>query len=438
MASLGYAIKKYPLRKAIEAYWKFICLPIINKRRGSHLTLADIIWQMDDWEWTWDHEHACHCRSRGGSKTFDFIHYVSFRAIRTGEKWGWLTPKGGQLGQATLYFQESPLYKGMFCLTIGNVRKHFVELVDGTRILIGIVSTSNLGMRLDGLVIDEEEDMEHKQLEDVYPQMEGMMTDSLSGQFLHLGTLWVGSKYNDHTEQYPTQIRPWDKIPHLIASPKMQNIMKNTIICEWEKDLLYRCIPTAPGGSFFPSVILEDLSQHVVTTEMLYGLDYGSTDHCVGIELVGNHCYLLEELELDIERYPASVDFMKGKKVESEGGGYNVDSRYSAKGLLVQNRVGASLVAITQKWKNQRKMFVRKLIIHCDRNRTPYTTKDVKGATFGKDGFYLKDTAHPCHWLDAFLHALKANNTSYLSSPHTSRKSQILNNERERNMRNVY
>jgi hypothetical protein len=402
-------IRQPDLWKAIVFYWTVICLPLLQ-RKHPWTTIADCQRQMEDWLWSWDKDHCCHCRSRGGSKTFDFVNFIIFRVLRTKEDWAWLASKGGQLSQAMIYFQQNPLYRRQFVKTIAGSRKEYVELISGQLILIGIVTTSNLGLRLDGIILDEEEDMEFKQSTEVYPQLEGMFTDSLIGHMIHLGTLWIATRFNDHTTQYPTKIRPWNECVWLVKAGKVARILADKHVAEWEKDLLYRCIPSAPGGIMFAELHIGTFPPGIRAEQ--YGFDFGAEDVCVGIWMKDNHtCYLAEEYTFDLERYPGAADFLRGKPIEGEGGGYNDDDKYGAKSVIVSSRLGAITMPVTELWKSTRQQLAREIDIYIDPDRTPRAYRDLKSATFDpKNGLYLKnDTDHPDHFLDAFFHSLGAN-----------------------------
>lgn len=407
--NLGQSLINLPLREAMEIYWEKIMIPLIWKNERIKVTLADCKNQIDDWEWTWKKDHACHCRSRGGSKTFDFVNYTIFRVIRTKERWAWIAAKGGQLTQASIYFEQNPLVSGKVVKTVANSRKEYMKLVDNSMILIGIVSTSNLGLRLDGIVLDEEEDMENKQSEEVYPQMEGMMTTSQTGQFLHLGTLWINTRFNENVEVYPTKLRPWDQISWLMNSPKMLKIMNNKNIPEWEKDLLYRCIATSPHGVLFPNLILIESPNDMPKPER-YGFDFGGEDVSVGINRPSRlEIWICEEQAYDLERFPNAANHLLGKPVEAESGGYNSNDKYGNKCAILAQNVQAMPVPCTNQWKANRQKEAREATIYICRELTPRTFKDLKNSVFGPDGLYKKNTTtHQCHWLDAFLHAIGA------------------------------
>ena len=379
--------------------------------------------QIDDWEMAENELQCCFLRSRGGSKTNDFTTWLIFHVLRTNERWAWLSSKSGQLDQALIYVRENPFVKEVKRITNG---KYNVYLWTGKMIRFGLVSTSNLGLRLDGIVYDEEQDNRATQRSEIYPQMAGMLTASTIHKEIHLGTRWINTLLDEHIESYPTSTRDWEQCPWLVNSGFIKSEIDAGVTPDWQIDLLYRCIPTAPGGVLFPNLIVEDLKNYVIINAIQYGVDFGSKDMIVGISLVGNHCYVLFELAVELETNNYACDFMKNRKVEAEGGGYNVSERYGAKGKVLQQRLSASLIPVTNKWKSDRQMYSRGLIIHVDKHLTPNIYSDLKSASFGLDGLYLKDTTHPCHYLDAFFHATKANLTGYLqddSTPYSPSKS---------------
>lgn len=421
------AFRDPDLKKAMLCYIRHLLLPYRMEEE-----------QVEDWLFVWEKDHSCICRARGGSKTKDFVDWIVFRVLRTGEKWGWLAAKGGQLTQAYGYFLKNRFVKGTKTISINAVRRQYIELWSGDLILIGIISTSLLGLRLDGLVIDEEEDMEPQQSELIYPQLEGCFTNSWVGHMIHLGTLWVGKLFNQHVEQYPSRIRPWNKIKHLVEKGKIARIMADHAIPEWQKDMLYRCIPTSPSGLLFSreQIIETPRQEWIIPNSVveLYGVDFGGNDRCGGILLdpEQRRVWLLSEQEIDLERFPGALDMLRGKKVEAEGGGYNKDPKYGAKCSVLQQRIQAMVVQPSLKWKEERMTWAKRLTIYADQNLTPNMLKDIKSAVYDVDGYYLKDVAHPCHWLDVFFHALGANRRQYLDDDIIN--SELLKQERQRQL----
>jgi len=388
--------------------------------------------QHDDWEFVDNHHTCVMIRSRGGSKTKDFVNWLILRVLKTDELWAWLSCKGGQLSQALSYVRMNPFVKYIHCVSSA---KYEVWLWSGRVILFGIISTSMLGLRVDGIVHDEFEDLQPKQEIDVFPQMAGMMSHSPVHKKLFLGTLWTHCLLNEYSEKYPTVVRPWDTLPWIVKAGFVQQEIDEGVVPEFEIDLLYRCIPSSAFGSTFPNVVEEDLS-HIMQPSNLYGMDFGATDHCVGVYKVGRDIYCLDEWEVSLEAHPAAFDFLLEETVEAEGGGYNDNEKYAAKCKLMEERIGAGRQSVTNKWKSQRTMYARQCVLHFDRKRTPLTFLDVKKSIYGSDGLYKKDDAlFPCHWLDAYLHAILADGSVYIPSGDERAKNRILAIEKLRDQR---
>jgi len=382
--------------------------PILDAMRlynsKLNLTFNRYDFQFDDWAKASLTQKAVFVRSRGGSKTNDFVDWLIFHVLRTHEQWGWLSAKSGQLSQALTYVRQNP-----FVQYVKNMSgKYDVTLWTGKTIRFGIISTSNLGLRLDGIVYDEFEDLQPKQQTDVYPQMAGMMTHSPVHKEIYLGTLWIATLFNEYAELYPCVVRPWDTIPWLVAAGMIQDEIDAGITPGWTIDLQYRCIPSSPTGLVFPRLIVEDLGEIHHSQDMLFGIDFGATDHCVGLQFDGGDVYVLEEYEVVLEDFNGALDVLKGYTVEAESGGYNDSDRYAAKCTLMKQRLGARGVPVTNKWKGERVMRARGFKVHVDKVLTPGVYKDLKACVYGPDGLYLKDAVHPNHFLDAFLHAIGA------------------------------
>ena len=388
------ALRTKPLLEAMKLYVRILKL---------FFTMEDF--QYKDWLFVEKHNKCCCIRSRGGSKTQDFTNWLIFHVLRTNEQWIWMACKGGQLQQALMYVRQNPFVKKVRRETAA---KYDIYLLNGKMIRFGIISTSNLGLRVDGIVYDEFEDLKPMQEMEIYPQMAGMMTHSKIHKTLYLGTLWINAKLNEFSEIYPTEIRPWDTIKWLVDAGMIQAEIDEGKTPEWEIDMLYRCIPTAPSGLLFPQVEVGSIKYD--KSEVQYGIDFGSKDTCVGVVIRDNICYIVEEYEFELELRESAYDFLsEGKSTECEGGGYNDSEKYGEKSKLIIRRVLRAIKkACSNKWKAIRQRLGRafdKIII--DKRNCPKTYNDVKSATFGPDGLYFKHpTKAPCHNLDAFFHAI--------------------------------
>lgn len=352
-----------------------------------------------------EQNEACFVRACGGSKTFDAVNWIVLRAtLYPHEKWAWLAAASGQLDQARFYFQDHPFVENIK----GSVGKEIIHLYSGARIIFRGTTASITGLRLDGIILDEEEMLQPRQVQLVYPQLHGRMTFSSVGKFFHLGTMQYDAPlFMENIENYPKKVHPWTESPWLVKAGHIQRLIDGGKTPEWEIDMLYRCIPTAPNGMLFPSV--EDAAVIYSPSEVQYGIDFGTQDMCVGIVIRGKTCYVVEEYAFQVETNNGAYDFIKGRLCEVESNGYNDSDRFGKKASMMVQRIKATRQPCTNKWKQERQFIARqfdKIVV--DRKKCPETWKDVKGAMFGPDGLYLKhETKAPCHYLDSFLHAVK-------------------------------
>jgi len=254
--------------------------------------------------------------------------------------------------------------------------------------------------------LDEEEMLEPRQIQLVYPQLHGRLTFSSVGKFFHLGTMQYDAPlFMENVANYPTKIHDWTQCPWLIKAGHIQRLIDDGKTPEWTIDMLYRCIPSAPNGLLFATV--EEGTIQYKDEEVQYGMDFGKEDNCVGVVIRGKICYVVEEYAFQLELYPSAYDFINGRPCEAEGGGYNDSEKYGEKSLLMMQRIHASKHAVTEKWKSERQIIARQFdLIIIDKKMCPNTYTDVKGASFGPDGVYLKNTLHPCHYLDAYFHSI--------------------------------
>lgn len=370
-----------------------------------------VSFQIDDWLWAWHTQTGCILRSRGGSKTHDFVNWIIFRVLRTREVWLWLACKGGQLQQARVYFEASPFVKQ---IRPTKTSTYLVDLWNGCTIRCGIISTSNLGLRCDGIFYDEFEDLQPKQEIEVYPQMYGMMTASNVHKEMFAGTRWIGTLFDDKCDSLPVRIRPWGECPWLVNAGAIQHEIDEGVKPGWEIDLLYECIATLPGGKFFHNMQYHKKFNYDINM-VDYGIDFGPLDRVVGVIIDQPNpgdkgvCYIVEESEVDIEANHAALDHLENNNVEAEGGGYNDDAKYDAKALLMSRRIGARRVVTNNKWKKQRKMRARSFeIIYIVKESCPNTWADMRKTTFGLNGYWDKNRQNPQHWTDAFMHAIGA------------------------------
>lgn len=415
-ATIYDAIKFPTLDWSMQAY--AASLPYRYENDGTYKFSQ---WQLDDWIFAWNNIKCCIVRSRGGSKTNDFVDWLVYRVLRTKEDWAWLSVKSGQLDQAKKYLLANPYVIEIKSL---DKNKFDVILANNCSFRLGIISNSNLGMRLDGIIYDEFEDAYEPQTMEAYAQMPGMLTKSKIHKQIYIGTLWINRLFNDYTHQLPTTIRPWFTIPHLVAAGMIEAEIEEGITPDWQIKLQYDCIEATPHGLVFENINEMDYSLTPPPNEIQnqFGADFGGTDHVISVKVddANRRIYIMEELELDLLKEPDRLDGLRGYKFEAEIGGYNSDPKNGSKGNLLKIRIGASTIPVTNKWKSERVAMAKQYELCIDRKKTPHLYTDIKSAERGIEEPYIKDTLHPCHWLDAFLHAIGANKHQYFEPTPTA------------------
>jgi len=362
--------------------------------------------QYSDWRFLDEHKAACLCRAPGGSKTLDTVNWIILQKILHPE-WAvaWLAAIGGHLTQARIWFENH-----IFVKQIKHVHGYErIYLWNGTYIHFRSASKGIAGLRLDLVVIDEEELLEPQQVEIVYPQIKSRLTASSIGKFIHLGTMQTGTLFQSNTENYPTRKTIWEDCPWLVAAGFIQQEIDDKIMPRHEIDMLFYCIPSSPGGAILPRLEKGEVPADVLGRA---GTDHGNKDVAVITYEKDNILYVIGEYERVLLDDHSAFDFLRDltTSIEAEGGGYNDDAKYDAKASLLTQRVGAHKQAWTKKWAQRRLMKARtytKIVV--DPLLTPRTWKDLKNGRYDPNNgniWYKHSTRAPCHWLDAFFHSV--------------------------------
>jgi hypothetical protein len=392
-------------------------------------------WQYDDWVFMDNHDDVCLCRAPGGSKTFDCVQWMVLQKVLHPD-WdmAWLASHTGELTQARIYFEQHPFVK-----EIRRVHGYERIYLKGSESFIHFRSATKTiaGIRLDVILLDEEEMLDPHQVEIVYPQLDARMTASSVAKFIHVGTMQYRTKFLANTEEYPTSKHTWEECPWLVKAGKIQQMIDNGVHPQWEIDMLYYCIPTSPGGA-----LLHNLQQidEIPNKSQQAGLDFGKEDVCIGVVIKDNDCYVVFEEFRDLGQNYGAFDFLKGMSVEVEAGGYNDQEKHHAKAKVVQNRVGGHRQSWNHGWAERRVMRARAFKnIYVDPQKTPRIWKELREAQWDPSGdgtYYKHKTKAPCHLLDAFMHAIHSQRPSYTRGTSMRRRRQdILLQEKRRNSR---
>ena len=398
MVTLINAIKQWELRRAQKVYEKHLGLKDIF---GNEYIMYEF--QHDDWYANSVHEKHVHKRSRGGSKTKDTVNWTVFYTMRTGQEGMWVAPVSGQLEAARKYYNENPFVDKIKNMQSSSAFKVFLK--DGHIVFVTPMTKSVLGGRYSWIVFDEFQDITPKQEREIFSEMLGTDVIGKEAKTIYCGTSLTNSLFNQFSKTLSCSVRPYTQFPYLVESGKILARKTSGEMPLWKWRQQYMCEDVAPEGRLFNDPELLPIEWKDAIAEQ-YGVDWGKDDMVVGLTIRGNNIFLLEEYIVDIEKNPAALDNLRYKSVEVEGGFYNDDRRYGTKSYTSVSRIGSKRVAIDFAWKQSRQGLARRMKIYIDKDKTPNVYNDLISAVYGKDGIYLKDSKHPCHWLDAFLHAL--------------------------------
>ena len=368
-------------------------------------------WQIDDWMFIDEQIECCILRSRKASKTYDLVNWLFMRVTATGEKWAWLSSQMGQLNEAYLAMTQHPWFK---CKT-WILKKQYIELIDGSKFVFGHISLGQLGLGLDGLIIDEEQSMEKKQAEEVYPQMRPMMAIS-GGKIIHTGTRWIDTPFDYNVDHLPTSTHDWTMCPWLFKNGSPDTFIAREIASgirpDWEIDLLYRCIPTLPGGKVFPNIVLWS-GPMPDCYPITQGVDFNALPGHT-FEQLGRFVDGLIALKEEIYLYKRDDDLLQEAcleyPTEVEAGGWN--------DVYAPNMYGVTKVPFTEGKKDKvdpkgkperiRRLLMQPWFINPD--VTPGLYDDVRKARYGADG---KVDTGDLHFLAAAMHAITADMKVY-------------------------
>lgn len=316
------------------------------------------------------------------------------------ERWAWLASHSGQLTQAKVYFLSNKFVKGTKFIN----KQEFMELWNGNLLYIGIITKSVLGMRFKGIIFDEEEAMDEKQSQMIYPMIRGRLSGSSLHDYhlIHIGTRELRTVFNENTKRFPTSIVSWTDCPWLANSRFVRDEIKK--MAEWEVNLYYNCLEDTPHGLVFAKnlqfVSKDEIVQYLPSHA---GIDINANEAVVKIHRNGKLIVIGQEYTTDFIHNLSSLDELKGLSSEVEDGGYN-----EKEAELIAMRIGAR----KQKWDNEMKSIrqakARECTILLCKELTPNIAKDLENTPYDPStGLYYKHpTKNPCHWLDAFLHAL--------------------------------
>ena len=414
MTTVQHKLKKWKLPNALRYYWSKLKAHYEETHQDEHVHDLGKN-QYDDWlsAFKKDIHNQVYVRSRGGSKTFDFVNWLVLYTIRKGGKNLWSAPSSGNLEEAVNYFEANPFVLKVKQKVYNSYFK--ATLVDGSIIDVRIVGKGITGRRYKVIVWDEFQDLEElgKNGHKFHTKVLGTQTNQKYAKNIYLGTLWNGRLFADYHELYPCSITPWREIPYLVAAGDIQRKINEGIMPKWKIDLEYECILTSPSGLVFKPMM--DIPQELLKlTPNQYGIDFGGLDTYVGINVDDQNIYILSEGQVCLDQHPEALIWMKGHKVCVDNGGYNVTKvgGMEHKVREMRSQLSAGKQILSKKFKGEIVFTINGFQIYCNRNLTPNVFKDIRKAIYNDDGIYTKThgkgTLYENHYLDSFVLAVNA------------------------------
>lgn len=374
-----------------------------NWLTSEHARDGLITWQIEDWKFIDAQQECCILRSRKASKTHDLMDWLIQHVAITGEKWAWLSCQMGQLNEALLAASKHPWYKGLKWV----LKKQYIELINGTCFVFGHISLGMLGLGLHGMIIDEEQSMEENQALNVYPQMRPMMAIT-NGKIIHTGTRWIDTIFDYNCSHYPLSTHDWTQCPWLFYDDSfIDREIRSHIRPEWEIDLLYRCIPTLPGGSVFPNVV-ELVGAPPECHPISQGVDFNALPGHILIRL-GWCAQGLFALKEECFLYKTDDDRLQRRcnefPTEIESGGWNDIYAPNMMGVAKAPFTEGSKTEVDHNGKPERIRLLLQQPLLINRLLTPHLWNDVHRARYDDNG---KVDTGDLHYLAAAMHAVTA------------------------------
>lgn len=407
--------------KALKTYLK-----LINKLgdvNGTYDIRQYSQIQIDDMILTFSHPEVLWLRSRRAGKTRDMTVLCVFYTI-VGLTCNWFSVTLDQLEAVRTWFELNPYTE--------YVTNDVIKIINCNNIInFGILSSGQVVSKgANCLFYDELRSCPIKDLKfHYYLTSRGQLTASSFFKIISGTTAETGSaeqhQYNSlsNTDFDAISIHPWYDFPHLnedfINHEKEQHLED-----PWYVDQEYLCKHVVRGGAVFENItdISLDALKSLSITHV--GIDINKYEMAVGLHITNDrkNCYVLFEKEYNYVANQNCFDELRSKYImyknrkidisnniviEIENGGYNEKECY-----IVCSKINA----IPKSWSGankDREVGERQNIgrqfehIYVCRSNTPRIYDDLVSMVFQQTKpIYLKDNTHPCHWSDAFLHAL--------------------------------
>jgi len=420
----GLVVEKW---RALKLYIGFIQLYASSDaiKRIEQFQFDDMMMAIVSRECMW-------LRSRRGGKSRDLSLIGIFFAI-VGLRVLWFAPASDQLKQATQYFFMNP-----FC---DGVTRNTVKVVNGRDFDLSMLTKGRSASKgTDVLIYDEGGKISTALLQyEYYKYSRAIVADAIwkgDKHIIHASTPCIGTalevEHNDLKKLSTDLIseHPWQDC-WWITEEWVEGERARNLEDPWYVTQEYECGWCVRGNGVFDNVRTMTAEQFGLETEgkrcTHVGVDINKREMAIGVHIdrLAETIYVLFEkeyswvddqkcfLELRSQRMIGNgraVWMDPHALIEFENGGYN-----EKEALSVRFQIGSSVLGWTDPIKGDRLHVARSMQIIICPAFTPRLHKDLREAVYHPlKAIYLKDNAHPCHYLDAFLHALVSSGRTLL------------------------
>lgn len=399
-AQLPTAIKAAGMDAVLDAY-----LTILENTKKPYFRWT--VWQRVDLHLMLNKTESCIIRSRRGGKSRDLAVIAVFFSL-IGMDIIWLAAQSDQLAQARKYLLANP-----FCI---GIKKFEVKTLGSGSFDLSMITKGRSASRgADVLIFDEGGKINVNLLEyEYYSYARAMVAEKTTGfyRIINASTPCLASAieevYRDLLVMDPgaISVHPYTDCywisPTFVADEERR-------LGKWYVDQEYRALFVPHGGALLNNIVICDSIPDFSDVDKSWGIDLNITVALGSIMIVGDDCYVCDEMELDwfkkIEKEELEQRLAK-IAVEMESDGFNY---YQARTWATQyshliyvewskENKGARL-AKGRQFKN----------IFVDPKRTPRIYADLSSAiSHPTENIWLKDIRHPSHWTDVFFHAVGA------------------------------
>lgn len=397
-----------------------IKLPAIYKARGIefayHIYLESLKllnhkyfqfepFQISDQYLTFHHIETAWIRTRRGGKSRDLSVLAVFYVL-LGFNLIWLAAKSTQLKQARKYLMANPYVKKIKMYDV-------ITMGTGTFDLSMITKGRTASQGAHILIFDEGGKINVNLLEyEYYTYARAMVAENTTGfyRIINASTPSLGSVIEEvyrnllETDPQAISIHPYTDCgkwisPDFVAKEELK-------FGKWYVDQEYRCLFVPHGNQLLANLKVEESIPEFPDMDKTWGGDLGTTVMMVGIYVQGDECWVTDEVEFnwfDDKDRPILESLLNKINVEFESEGFNY---YQAREWA---RIYTNLTYTewSKEVKGQRLVRARQFkVIHVSPAKTPNTYKDLSSAVGNPtENIWLKDTRHPSHWMDGFMHA---------------------------------